>query len=104
MNFHGKHFNLSKDESHVSFRVEKYRPQILDDVVGNEETIERLKVIAKEGNCPHIIISVRIRALTVLIMVPNEWQRVSQELVKRRAYIVSHISYWVLHTKKVYSS
>lgn len=40
-------------------RVEKYRPKVLDDIVGNEETIERLKVIAKEGNCPHIIISVR---------------------------------------------
>ena len=39
-------------------RVEKYRPKVLDDIVGNEETIERLKVIAKEGNCPHIIISV----------------------------------------------
>ncbi|KAJ3882749.1 P-loop containing nucleoside triphosphate hydrolase protein [Lentinula edodes] len=37
--------------------VEKYRPQVLDDVVGNSETIERLKVIAREGNCPHIIIS-----------------------------------------------
>lgn len=40
-------------------RVEKYRPQSLDDVVGNIDTIERLKVIAKDGNCPHIIISVR---------------------------------------------
>ncbi|EGO05345.1 hypothetical protein SERLA73DRAFT_174456 [Serpula lacrymans var. lacrymans S7.3] len=37
--------------------VEKYRPQNLDDVVGNVDTIERLKVIAKDGNCPHIIIS-----------------------------------------------
>ncbi|KZT02485.1 P-loop containing nucleoside triphosphate hydrolase protein [Laetiporus sulphureus 93-53] len=37
--------------------VEKYRPKVLDDVVGNEDTIERLKVIAKDGNCPHIIIS-----------------------------------------------
>lgn len=39
-------------------RVEKYRPHILDDVVGNVDTIDRLKVIAKDGNCPHIIISV----------------------------------------------
>jgi hypothetical protein len=39
-------------------RVEKYRPLVLDDVVGNTETIERLKVIARDGNCPHIIISV----------------------------------------------
>ncbi|KAI0328508.1 P-loop containing nucleoside triphosphate hydrolase protein [Cubamyces sp. BRFM 1775] len=37
--------------------VEKYRPQILDDIVGNTDTIERLKVIARDGNCPHIIIS-----------------------------------------------
>ena len=39
-------------------RVEKYRPQVLDDIVGNEETIDRLKVIAKDGNCPHVVISV----------------------------------------------
>lgn len=31
---------------------------MLDDIVGNQDTIERLKVIAKDGNCPHIIISV----------------------------------------------
>ncbi|KFY77301.1 hypothetical protein V499_03284 [Pseudogymnoascus sp. VKM F-103] len=37
--------------------VEKYRPVFLDDVVGNVETIERLKIIAKEGNMPHMIIS-----------------------------------------------
>ncbi|KAI8990563.1 P-loop containing nucleoside triphosphate hydrolase protein [Trametes punicea] len=37
--------------------VEKYRPHTLDDIVGNTETIERLKVIARDGNCPHIIIS-----------------------------------------------
>ena len=39
-------------------RVEKYRPVELDDIVGNVETIERLKVIARDGNMPHIIISV----------------------------------------------
>lgn len=39
------------------YRVEKYRPQVLEDVVGNEETIDRLKIIAKDGNMPHIIIS-----------------------------------------------
>jgi hypothetical protein len=39
-------------------RVEKYRPLKLDDVVGNRATIERLKVIEHEGNCPHLMISV----------------------------------------------
>ena len=42
----------------TSTRVEKYRPIVLDDVVGNSETVERLKVIAEDGNMPHIIISV----------------------------------------------
>jgi replication factor C subunit 2/4 len=41
--------------------VEKYRPILLDDVVGNSETVERLKVIAQDGNVPHIIISVSLR-------------------------------------------
>ena len=37
--------------------MEKYRPIFLDDIVGNTETIERLKIIAKDGNMPHVIIS-----------------------------------------------
>lgn len=41
----------------LSSRVEKYRPIFLDDIVGNTETIERLKIIAKDGNMPHVIIS-----------------------------------------------
>lgn len=41
-------------------RVEKYRPQLLEDIVGNSETVERLKVIAEDGNVPHIIISVSV--------------------------------------------
>lgn len=37
--------------------VEKYRPKTLDDVVGNPECVERLKVIARDGNMPHMILS-----------------------------------------------
>ena len=37
--------------------MEKYRPIYLDDIVGNTETVERLKIIAKDGNMPHFIIS-----------------------------------------------
>ncbi|KAG5518040.1 hypothetical protein PMAC_003226 [Pneumocystis sp. 'macacae'] len=37
--------------------VEKYRPTRLEDIVGNTETIERLKVISVNGNMPHIMIS-----------------------------------------------
>jgi replication factor C subunit 2/4 len=45
------------DNANFQVRVEKYRPVFLDDIVGNTETIERLKIIAKDGNMPHIIIS-----------------------------------------------
>jgi replication factor C subunit 2/4 len=37
--------------------IEVYRPLDLNDVVGNEEVIERLKVVAREGNMPHLILS-----------------------------------------------
>lgn len=37
--------------------VEKYRPKTLEDMVGNDETIERLRIIARDGNTPHMIIS-----------------------------------------------
>ena len=38
--------------------VEKYRPQLLHDIVGNEETVRRLEVIAADGNMPNIILAV----------------------------------------------
>lgn len=39
------------------FRIEKYRPQVFTDIVGNEDTIARLSVFAQYGNTPNIIIS-----------------------------------------------
>jgi len=35
--------------------VEKYRPKSLDEVVGQEEIIERLMAYAKTGNLPHLL-------------------------------------------------
>jgi replication factor C subunit 2/4 len=37
--------------------VEKYRPVVLNDVVGNEDAVARLSVIAEEGNMPNLILA-----------------------------------------------
>ncbi|CUE71965.1 replication factor C subunit 4, putative [Bodo saltans] len=37
--------------------VEKYRPQHMEDVVGNSDTVARLRVIAKEGNIPNMMLA-----------------------------------------------
>ena len=38
--------------------VELYRPVEIKDIVGNEEAVSRLEIIATEGNMPNIILSV----------------------------------------------
>ena len=50
--------DIEADRNDCALRVEKYRPLKLEDIVGNSETVDRLKVIARDGNCPHIVLSV----------------------------------------------
>ncbi|MFW5948728.1 MAG: replication factor C small subunit, partial [Halolamina sp.] len=35
--------------------IEKYRPQTLDDIHGQEETIERVKSYVEGGELPHML-------------------------------------------------
>lgn len=39
-------------------RLEKYRPILLKDIVGNQDTVLRLQVIARDGNMPNLILAV----------------------------------------------
>ncbi|XP_015177923.1 PREDICTED: replication factor C subunit 2 [Polistes dominula] len=54
------HNSKSKEHSNKSCDlpwIEKYRPQVFTDIVGNEDTIARLSVFAQHGNTPNIIIA-----------------------------------------------
>jgi replication factor C subunit 2/4 len=37
--------------------IEKYRPQTMADVVGNADTVARLRVIARDGNLPNVMLA-----------------------------------------------
>lgn len=63
----------------------QYRPAKLDDIVGNVDTIERLKVIARDGNCPHIIISVRRQEAEATTLRPPGPARHRQDDIDPRA-------------------
>ena len=69
--------------------LEKYRPQTLDEVHGNEETVNQLKTIVKQGNIPNMILVVTIS----IIFNPFKVYRVHQVLVRRAVCSVSRIPF-----------
>lgn len=38
--------------------VEKFRPNRVADIVGNDDAVSRLQVIARDGNMPNLILAV----------------------------------------------
>ena len=45
-------------ESLFHMQVEKFRPTLVREIVGNQEAVERLQIISEEGNMPNIILAV----------------------------------------------
>ena len=78
--------------------VELYRPVEMKDVVGNEEAVSRLGVIALEGNMPNIILSVRYpeqpnNQISRQVTNSKKYFRVPLELEKPQVFIVSLVPY-----------
>ena len=48
----------TSSRSNKLLQVEKYRPTLISEIVGNKEAMERLQVISEEGNMPNIILAV----------------------------------------------
>ena len=48
--------------------LEKYRPEHVKDIVGNEETVGRLEVLAQQGNMPNPILAGRPNGKTTSVL------------------------------------
>lgn len=57
----------------VSLQLEKYRPTLIKEIVGNTEAVARLQVIAEEGNLPNIILAVSSCLLLHASRSPSTW-------------------------------
>jgi hypothetical protein len=50
--------------------VEKYRPNKVADIVGNQDAVSRLQVIARDGNMPNLILAVCYVPIFILLLLP----------------------------------
>lgn len=53
--------------------VEKYRPSKVADIVGNEDAVSRLQVIARDGNMPNLILAVITSTLLSIFSVSPQF-------------------------------
>ena len=74
------------DESHTIW-IEKYRPQKLSDIVGQDEIVERLTSYVRSGNLPHLLFtgSAGVGKTTAAVALAKEffkdnWQRNFREM------------------------
>ena len=76
--------------------MEKYRPTVFSEIVGNEEAVQRLDVFAKDGNMPNIIIAVWDLQILLLLSHPLKMKKFSRAplvLAKQQQFCAWHECY-----------
>ena len=53
--------------------VEKYRPRLLSDVLGSDDALKRLTVLAAEGNVPNLLFAVRGSWVIAAAAATTQW-------------------------------
>ena len=79
----------------------------LTDVVGNEDAVSRLRSIARDGNMPHLILTViRHEYIILLIIICLNFKcgRVRQALARPLAFLRWHARCWGILSRRVYWS
>jgi replication factor C small subunit len=77
---------MTMDDTHTIW-IEKYRPAVLKDIVGQDDIVERLSSYVKSGNLPHLLFtgSAGVGKTTAAVTLAREffkdsWQRNFREL------------------------
>ena len=77
---------MTMDDTHTIW-IEKYRPAVLKDIVGQDEIVERLSSYVKSGNLPHLLFtgSAGVGKTTAAVTLareffPGNWQRNFREM------------------------
>ena len=53
--------------------VEKYRPQTLDDIVGQKQIVESLKKYVDQGSMPNLMFTAAIRYFLIVVFALSIW-------------------------------
>lgn len=76
--------------------VEKYRPETLEDVVGNTVAIDQLKAIVQFGNMPNLILVVSLMQILTSIQGPPGTGKTSSVLCMARQMLKETVKQAVL--------
>lgn len=83
--------SLSSSHGYEIPWVEKFRPTKVADIVGNEDAVSRLQVIAHDGNMPNLILAVSKKTLILWSNCLLQWTHLQMHMNERVVKIDLHL-------------